>query len=206
MPSIAKARWIRGNRLRFRNAEVTDAEFILGLRTNPEISKYISKVDPSLEKQIQWLVNYQSAQDQAYFIIENERGENVGTVRFYDPQGSSLCWGSWIIVQGSSRYYAIESALMAWHYAFYALDFDACHFDVVKENRSVWQFHMSFGAKRVGETERDFLFNVTKEDVEPALHRFGKYLPNSIEVEFLDKEGMPSEGKIVRSRFVPLTE
>ena len=183
---IKKANWVRGERLVFRNVDGSDAEFIFALRTDAEISKYLSKIAPSIQKQMEWLESYKTADDQAYFIIETSHGEKIGTLRFYDPKGTSLTWGSWIIKSGFPASFAVESALMAWHYAFYTLDFDSCHFDIIKGNESVQKFNVRFGAKRVGETDEAFLYILKKQDIEPVLLRHRKLLPNSIKVQFME--------------------
>ena len=72
---IKKANWVRGERLVFRNVVGSDAEFIFALRTDAEISKYLSKIAPSIQKQMEWLESYKTADDQAYFIIETSHGE-----------------------------------------------------------------------------------------------------------------------------------
>ncbi|RWX51665.1 Acetyltransferase (GNAT) domain-containing protein, partial [Candidatus Electrothrix marina] len=116
LPQIQKARRVTGKTLAFRDATVTDAEFILMLRTNEKRSRYLSPVSNDIESQQAWLTRYAQMQDQAYFIIEFE-GEFIGTVRCYDAREDSFCWGSWILIDNSPRHAAIESALMVYAYA-----------------------------------------------------------------------------------------
>jgi len=176
---LSKCDRIIGHRLVFRDASVADASFILSLRTDEKKNRFLSKTDPDVIKQENWLLGYQSSSDQAYFVIENETGEQVGTVRMYDPQGESFCWGSWLIVEGAPSSTAIESALIVYQYGL-ALGFRAAHFDVRKGNKSVWQFHEKFGASRVGETEEDFLYSISEEAIRASLQRYRKYLPTDI--------------------------
>lgn len=181
-PTIKKARSIRGHKLVFRDADVGDAQFILSIRTDPARSAYLSETSADLEKQILWLRNYRNATNEAYFIIETLAGEDLGTVRLYDPRACSFSWGSWVLKTGVPTTYAIEAALMVYHYALYTLGFSAAHFHVRKGNKSVWQFHERFGAKRMAETELDYVYAIDKHEIKRSLARYAKYLPESIEV------------------------
>jgi len=176
---LIKCSRITGHRLIFRNAEVSDAQFILSLRVDEKKSRFLSKTDPDVVKQEGWLLGYKSSKGQAYFVIENSAGEKVGTVRMYDAQGQSFCWGSWLIVEGAPSSTAIESALIVYQYGL-LLGFRAAHFDVRKGNKSVWQFHEKFGATRIGETEEDFLYSIGEAEIRESLHRYRKFLPSGI--------------------------
>lgn len=183
VPAIRKAQYVRGKTLVFRNAIVDDAEFILSLRTDSDKSKYLSKTSNDIEQQRSWLRNYSMRDEHAYFIIEND-DEKIGTVRLYDAKGESFCWGSWVIKNGSPSHAAIESALMVYAFAVDCLGFKNSHFDVRKKNKSVIKFHERFGAKRIGETDENYLFSATIAEISDARKRYSKFLANSLVVEF----------------------
>lgn len=167
----------------FRNAELSDAAFILWLRTDDRKAMYLTQTSPELQRQIEWLAEYAEKTDQVYFIIENQAGVALGTVRLYDPQGDSFCWGSWVLKDGAPQSAAIESALMVYAYAADHLGFQASHFDVRKGNERVWRFHERFGAKRVAATALDYLYQIDLAQILLARTRYKKYLPESVEVE-----------------------
>ncbi|NOT85555.1 MAG: GNAT family N-acetyltransferase [Methylococcaceae bacterium] len=177
LPEIRKARQILGRTLIFRDANEHDAAFILELRTDSQKSRYLSATTADLEKQKTWLNLYSKQNDQAYFIIENLQGEPLGTVRLYDAQGHSFCWGSWILKVGAPSTAAIESSLMVYAYAIDHLKFQSAHFDVRKGNETVWRFHERFGAMRVDATELDYLYRISDERIFEAQKRYKKYLP-----------------------------
>jgi RimJ/RimL family protein N-acetyltransferase len=166
----------------FRDANQDDASFILKLRTDSQKSRYLSATDADLEKQKAWLNHYADQTDQAYFIIENLEGVPLGTVRLYDAQGNSFCWGSWVLKDGAPQAAAIESALMVYAYAVDYLKFEAAHFDVRKGNESVWRFHERFGAKKVGSTELDYLYTIDLNTISQARKKYSKFLPENISV------------------------
>ncbi|AKU23463.1 GNAT family N-acetyltransferase [Massilia sp. MB5] len=182
MPRFIKPKAIRGNKLVFRDATVADAAFILGLRTDASKGRYLSATSPDLAKQEAWLAGYAQDAGQIYFIIEDTAGEAVGTVRLYDQQGDSFCWGSWIKKDGAPSGFAIESALIIYHYALH-LGFAGAHFDVRKGNTGVIQFHERFGAQVTGESELDYYFKMDQATILATLAKYEKYLPNGIQIE-----------------------
>jgi len=180
-PMIQKAVRVTGKTLIFRDANVSDAEFILSLRTDEKKSRYLSATANDIEAQKAWLSRYAVAKDQAYFIIDY-KNEPVGTVRLYDAQQGSFCWGSWILKDSRPRHAAMESALMVYAYAVDCLGFNACHFDVRKGNEKVWQFHERFGAVRIGETEIDYFYSLSDKSIQASLSRYANFLPDGVHV------------------------
>ncbi len=178
-PAIHKAAQIKGKTLTFRDVMVDDADFILSLRTDQQKSRYLSTTSSDSNKQRLWLDSYSVADDQAYFIIEFN-GEPIGTVRLYDARQNSFCWGSWILKAGSPKHAAIESALMVYAYAVEHLSFQSAHFDVRKGNESVWLFHERFGARRISETDMDYLYTLDTQSIKASCFRYSKYLPYGI--------------------------
>lgn len=182
-PAYLKAKKIGGHKLAFRDAVADDAAFIVALRTNEQKARYISQTSPDVAQQRLWLDNYAQDDRQVYFIIENNAQEPLGTVRLYDRQGDSFCWGSWILQAGAPSSSAIESALMVYHYAL-ALGFRQAHFEVRKANESVWKFHERFGAIKNAETAEDFYYTIAAADIANSLDRYAKFLPKGITIEF----------------------
>lgn len=180
-PAFRKIEKVIGNNLIFRDANINDAEFILTLRLDAQKGKHLSFTSPDLIKQIGWLEDYKNDESQIYFIICDKNENTVGTVRLYDKQDDSFCWGSWILKDGIPSSFSIESALMVYKVAL-RLGFNKAHFDVRKENISVWKFHERFGAVKIEETATDHFYNISFEAIHNSLNRYKKFLPNSIEV------------------------
>lgn len=182
-PVIQKAANVRGDTLVFRDAQVEDADFILSLRTDAEKSRYLSATSNDVEAQRQWLEKYATSTGQAYFIIEYE-GQPIGTVRLYDANGDSFCWGSWILKEGRPRQAAMESALMVYAFATDHLGFKACHFDVRKGNDRVIKFHERFGAVCVGESDLDYFFELSAAAIRDARLKYTEFLSSTVRVDF----------------------
>lgn len=184
---IRKASWIRGKTLVLRNAVVADAAFILSLRTNPKKSRHLSKVSDDLDAQVAWLINYEQRDTEAYFIIEDVHGIPLGTVRIYDAQGDSFCWGSWILLENVPSSAAIESSLIVYAYALESLGFQSAHFQVKKANERVWRFHERFGAERTSENEVQYEYKLSSAAITSSIARYRRYLPDGIFYEALLK-------------------
>ncbi|PMX27598.1 MULTISPECIES: GNAT family N-acetyltransferase [unclassified Pseudomonas] len=159
---------LKSKTVQLRLVEESDAEFIVSLRTDEKYNKHLSAVTGDVEAQVDWIRRYkedEANKQQFYFIIERLDGVRCGTIRVYDFVGDSFCWGSWILNEDKTRYAAIESAFLVYQFAFDELGFQKCHFDVRKGNDRVISFHEKMGATRTGETELDYLFQITKEAV-----------------------------------------
>ncbi|NRA73979.1 MAG: GNAT family N-acetyltransferase [Rickettsiales bacterium] len=180
-PILKKADKIIGNHLVFRNASVKDAKFILDLRTDIKKSRFISYTKRDIGAQKDWLDKYSRDNSQAYFIIQNKIGEALGTIRLYDQKGDSFSWGSWILKDGISKFFGLESILILYCYGL-QLGFMMSHFNARKKNIRVWKFYEKLGAKRIGETWLDYFFSISKEEIEDLLKKYSEFLPNGIQV------------------------
>ena len=178
-----RPREVTGPRLRFRDAGPPDAEFILSLRLDPRRGAHLSPTDPDLDAQRRWLKAYAGDPSQVYFIVEDGDHTPVGTVRLYDPQGQSFCWGSWILNGDAPPSSAVESTLMVYAFAL-ACGFTAAHFDVRRGNEKVWQYHERFGATRTGEDELDFYYAIGEAQIHAALERYSDRIPDGVAISW----------------------
>lgn len=183
VPILRKAKIVRGKNVALRNATLADAAFILAVRTNSKAARHLSNTSQDLADQIAWLKNYANRSGEAYFIVESSTGEPLGTVRLYDPQQDSFCWGSWILKGDAPLSAAIESALLVYEYALGTLGFKTAHFQVRKENERVWAFHERFGAIRVRETIDAYEYTISNDAIRASMRRFARHLPTEVVVE-----------------------
>lgn len=168
---------LKSKTIKIRLVEEFDAEFIISLRTNGKYNKYLSSVDDNVEAQKEWIKSYKKEEvegKQFYFIIEKLDGTPCGTVRVYDLREDSFCWGSWILNQSKTRYSALESAFLVYDFGFNKLGYSKSHFEVVKGNDKVVDFHLKFGAHEIGGDESHLYFEITKESVEKTKNKFAK--------------------------------
>ncbi|PKH22570.1 GNAT family N-acetyltransferase [Enterobacterales bacterium CwR94] len=181
-PAIVQENKIIGNNISLRNVSTEDAEFIISLRTEGQKGRFISATSSDISAQIKWIDSYLTGSGQAYFIIEDKFSNKLGTIRMYDQNEDSFCWGSWVIKDGAPPQTAIESAMMLYTYAL-KLGFNRAHFDVRKENLSVRRFHERFGAIMIKENDLDVFYEITKTSILNSMKKYHRFLPNGIRVE-----------------------
>lgn len=159
------------NSIQLRMVCEDDAPFILKLRLDSRYNQFLSKVDGDLQSQIKWIKSYKREEKlgiQYYFIIERKDRIPCGTVRLYDFQQDSFCWGSWILNEEKTRRSALESAFKVYDYGFNKLGFTKSHFDVMKKNVNVIKFHSRMGAVVTHEDEDNLYFTISRDSVMQA--------------------------------------
>ena len=169
---------ISGKYINLRLVQPADAAFIVELRTDEKLKKFLSPVSSDVEAQRIWIESYKEKEASAleyYFIIELKDSTPVGAVRVYDLKEDSFSWGSWIIKPGQTPHIAIESAVRIYDFAFESLKYRKARFEVVKENISVTKFHINFGAFQINEDSEYFYYENTYENVQKAKEKYRKF-------------------------------
>lgn len=165
---------IEGKYVNLREIQIEDAEFVLSLRCNEKKARFLHATENNLQKQIDYIKRYKTLKDEYYFIIENKKGEPIGTDRIYGIREDAFSGGSWLMVEGSDPYEVMEGEALIKKFGFETLKFNKCYFDVRKGNKKVLKYHKLLGSKIVGETDIDYLFEVYKDDY---LKNVKKFLP-----------------------------
>lgn len=171
--------FLSGKNINLRTVNINDAEFIFQMRHDEVKTKYLSKIEGTLDGQKNWILDYLKREQEGkeyYFVIESKHQESLGLVRMYDFQEKSFCWGSWIIKTNAPQSTAIESALQIYEFGFYRLNFLQSHFDVRKNNSKVVAFHQRFGANIIDENELDYFFVYLKDNYEIIKNKYKKFL------------------------------
>lgn len=154
---------IVGKHIGLRTAQPEDAEFVLSLRLNPELSRYLKPVDPSVEKQRKWIESKKKAPDDYHMIIESHQGKRYGVVAIYDIKEERFEWGRWIISRSAPHYVALESMILVYHFTFSVLGLEYTKFEVRKGNDRVIDYHKAYGANITGQDDTYLYFSYTKE-------------------------------------------
>ena len=137
---------VEGAAFRLRPVDLGDAEFMVTLRTDPELSRYLNPTSGDVEAQKQYIRDYFRKEDDYYFIVERRRtGRCEGMIAVYDVdhQAKTAEWGRWLLRKGSMA--ALESALLIYKFVFEVLRLDSVYCRTVTENEKVISFHMSCG-------------------------------------------------------------
>ena len=109
----------------FRLRPITDNEaaFVVELRSNPELNRFLHAISNRIEDQLAWLARYYEREGDYYFVIERRmNGMPEGVIALYniDLATSSGEWGRWILRPGSLA--AVESAYLIYRIAFELLE------------------------------------------------------------------------------------
>lgn len=160
--------------LHVRLVNENDASFILKLRTNPKLSRFIHSTDDDIQKQKEWIREYKlrEAKGVDYYFIYSKNGIPIGVNRIYDINynNNTCTGGSWICVPDSTPEESVATLLIMKDIIFEQLEAQKELFDVRKKNKQVLKVHKLLGAEIYDETEEDFLFSL-----DPITYKNKKY-------------------------------
>lgn len=135
-----------GKFVNLRCVEVSDAKFTLEIRNDPELTKYIPKVNGTATTQEAWIAKQRLSNDDYFFIIENKYGEPIGTIGCYDINfKDSTCETGRFISRGEV-YENIEASLMMFDLVFDKLQITYIVSNVDERNKKVVSLNRKFGA------------------------------------------------------------
>lgn len=170
---------LRTNNLHFKLITNEDASFILKLRTDIKLCKFLSKVESSLAKQLKWIEAYQERSAKGleyYFIIIDKNGDKVGLVRLYNISRKDFSWGSWILKTGLPSSYAIESAILIYEIGFGFLKLQRSIFEVLKDNEAVISFHLKTKAEILRRDKEKVFFKFERSAYLNLKSRYKKFI------------------------------
>jgi RimJ/RimL family protein N-acetyltransferase len=147
---------LEGAAFRLRPMLVSDAAFVVGLRTDAKLGRFLNATSARIEDQIAWLDRYFERPGDFYFVVEDKKTrEPHGAVALYDEvTGAEAEWGRWILRPGSLA--APESALLIYRFAFGERGLQRAYCRTVGANETVISFHESAGLRLVGRIEDHF--------------------------------------------------
>ena len=159
--------------LHIRFVQESDAAFILRLRTNEKLSRFINATSADVSQQIAWTRNYktrEAAGTDYYFIFEKNIGTPVGVCRIYDVEEGKFTTGSWLFAPeapvGASILADIITREIAWELWPEALQY----FDVKKDNTTVNKYHTTFKAEIIREDAENYFYICTRENFEYSVY------------------------------------
>jgi len=149
--------------IKLRTVEVEDAEFILSLRLNDKLSRYLSPTTNSIVQQENWINKYKKREKKGieyYFVTIDNQGNKYGLSRIYDFEDNSFESGSWLFSPDAPKGYSILSDLAGRDYGFEVLGFEYCRFNVKKKNSTVVNYSLAFKPNLLSEDEFTYFFRI----------------------------------------------
>lgn len=135
---------VEGIAYRLRPIQLDDAKFIVELRSNPLLNKYLHPISGKIEDQIEWLKKYFTREGDYYFVIESKKNNvSHGLISIYDVDELLVSgeWGRWIIKPKS--FASIESAYLIYKCCFEILSLKQVFCRTIALNSKVVSFHDS---------------------------------------------------------------
>ena len=134
---------LEGKYVNLRSVTEDDAEFILEIRNNPQISKYLPPLNVTVDQQRQWIAKQRADKDSYYFLMESKKGEAVGSISVYDIEGDSAETGRFCSY--GDPLYNIETCILLNDFCFSTIKLNSVHIWVYEGNKSVIALNKSFG-------------------------------------------------------------
>lgn len=158
---------IEGKFAILRAVRPEDADFILALRNNKEISKYLPPLRVTVEQQQAWISKQRNDNDSYYFIILDKAEKKLGTISVYNITDRHAEVGRFCSIGESVI--NMEAALLHNEFVFDILNLAYLDIWVYKGNQPVLSLNQGFGCKWEGESTDErgepFLFGkLTKEN------------------------------------------
>lgn len=172
---------IGGSSFILRGAEISDAAFIIQLRTGEKASRYLSQTSADVAQQERWLLQYKERElrnEEFYFIACDDSGRQYGTSRLYhiDYDKKEFEIGSWVFMPGTDHSIAIAADIFTRKFGFDNLGMNGCRFEVRKNNFSVIRYHMGYAPTLLGEDDLNYYYSLSKELFERKANQLIKIL------------------------------
>lgn len=151
--------------LTVRLVDEGDVDYILSLRTNKYLTRFIHQTDDDRAAQIEWIRKYKQreAEGREYYFIYLLDGQPVGLNRIYNIFEYYGTIGSWICNPDNETETSLKTYILMFDMMFSHIKLEITLFDVRKMNKHVWKLHKMLGAKSVGESEIDYYLTLDKD-------------------------------------------
>ncbi len=156
--------------LYLKEVNINDVDYILKLRTDKSLSKYLNHTANDRRKQIRWLREYfirRKKKDEFYFIFQIKNKsyyKNLGFSRIIKIKNDTFHFGGWILQRNNKPWIALECCLAIYEYAFNYLNYKKCLLWINLKNLDVIKYHKSLGAKFVKKDKKEIFLKFNLRD------------------------------------------
>lgn len=168
--------------LNFRFVDEEDAEFILSLRNDIKLSKFISPTSSSISDQVNWIKEYKKKENnntEFYIICLTKDGKTkLGLNRLYNIKDNSFEIGSWLFKKSSNNNASVLADLFCRTLLFDIEKFERCVFEVRKKNKSVVRYHKMFNPTLIDEDALNYYYELTRQKFYETKNKLIKMLQN----------------------------
>lgn len=142
-----------------------DAGFIVGLRTDPKLGRFIHSTDNDVEKQKEWIRQYKvrEREGKEYYFIYYFDGEPVGVNRIYNTEENFATGGSWVCKPGMPVDLPILTLIIMREIMFDIMNLSYDRYDIRRNNVKVLRLNELFGGNKTAESELVYYFELSKD-------------------------------------------
>lgn len=134
---------LEGKYVNLRPVEEEDSEFILTIRNDYSISKYLPKLNVTVDEQKSWISKQRVDKESYYFLIESAEGKRLGTISYYDIVGNHGESGRVCSIGNATQ--NVEALILFYNYLFYELNVEYVTIWVYEDNKPVLSLKQSIG-------------------------------------------------------------
>lgn len=138
---------LKGKYVSLRSIDIEDAEFALALRQDPVITRYLPRLNITLDQQIDWIKKQRVTEGDYFFLVSNQDNNPIGVIGLYDIQDG--CGETGRIAVKGNAFQSIEAQLLCFDFAFNQLHLERTINYVYQENTSAMRFSQLFGSEIV---------------------------------------------------------
>lgn len=180
---MAYCETIHGKYVDLKCVTPDDAKFTLEIRQDPEFSKYLPRINNTLEQQMTWIKQQQLKEDDYFFVVWSKEGERIGTVGVFDIGNNPAKVGR--LAMKGNAFQNIEAHLMILQFGFYTLQLEKLWGFVFHDNERAIRFDLQYGAVFQEPIENDegrLIREVTfcKDDLESCMPKLTSMLYRKI--------------------------
>ena len=168
--------FIKGKSINLREVNLDDAEFILSLRQDEKLNKFLKKVDNDIEKQKNYIKNYKNNEQDSYFVIEGKDKEKYGTIRFININKEYFEGASFVVSRKAPYFAGIEAYLLFCDYGFFGQKKVKLLKNVKKQNIKVYNFYRRTGSTITNEDKEYYYFCCGIETYKKFRERCKRYV------------------------------
>ena len=143
---------IEGRYVYLQSCTVDDAEFTLALRQNPALTKFLPRLDITLDQQKKWIISQRKKSGDYFFVVRTSDGTPIGTVSVYNIEGYSAESGRLALIGDSLQ--NTEASMLLFSFAFDELQLRRLTGYIMADNKRAGRFNNLFGC-RTGDPEEN---------------------------------------------------
>lgn len=142
---------IKGKYVYLKSAAVEDAEFTLLLRQNDDLTKFIPRLDISIEQQEKWIRSQREKPGDFFFVAWNKEDRPIGTVSIYNVAGDVSESGRLALIGNALE--NTEASMLLFQFAFHILGLKMVTGYIIEGNKRAERFNRQFGCQ-IGGVEK----------------------------------------------------